>query len=101
MAMNPFNLAKQVGRVPSITIPLEPVEELRYKRLMEDVVMVDMHQHPMVCPDDMDDFIEYLRLGRYEWGYDAIQPRRLGGRSHRQRLPRHGRLPRTLLHRLR
>ena len=56
-----------------MTIPLEPVEELRYKRLMEDIVMVDMHQHPMVCPDNMDDFIEYLRLGQYEWGYDAIR----------------------------
>ena len=73
MARNPFNLTKQVGRVPSMTIPLDPLQELRYKRLMEDIVMVDMHQHPMVCPADMDDFIEYLRLGRYQWGYDAIR----------------------------
>ena len=73
MAKNPFAMTKQVGRVPSMTLPLDPLQELRYRRLMEDLVMIDMHQHPMVCPDDMDDFIEYLRLGEYEWGYDAIR----------------------------
>ena len=40
---------------------------------MEDLVMVDMHQHPMVCPENMDNFIEYLHFGQYEWGYDAIR----------------------------
>lgn len=73
MANNPFNLTKQVDRVPSMTLPLDSEEELRYQRLMEDLVLVDMHQHPMVCPDNMDDFIEYLRLGEYEWGYQAIR----------------------------
>ena len=73
MVNNPFPLAKQVGRVPSMTLPLDSGEELRYQRLMEDLVLVDMHQHPMVCPDNMDDFIEYLRLGEYEWGYEAIR----------------------------
>lgn len=73
MADTPFALTKQVGRVPSMTLPLDSQEELRYQRLMEDLVLVDMHQHPMVCPDNMDDFIEYLRLGEYEWGYEAIR----------------------------
>ena len=69
----PFALAKQVGRVPSMTLPLDTQEELRYQRLMEDLVLIDLHEHPMVCPDDMDDFIEYLRVGQYEWGYEAIR----------------------------
>ena len=69
----PFALTKQVGRVPSMTLPLDSDGERRYQGLMEDLVMIDMHQHPMVCPDSMDDFIEYLSLGQYEWGYDAIR----------------------------
>ena len=73
MGKNPFALAKQVDRVPSMTLPLDSEEENRYQRLMEDLVMIDMHQHPMVCPDNMDEFIEYLHLGQYEWGYEAIR----------------------------
>ena len=35
--------------------------------------MIDLHQHPMVCPDNMDEFVEYLRVGDYRWGYEAIK----------------------------
>mgnify|MGYP001158341219 CR=1 FL=1 len=55
-------LAKQVGRVPSMIIPLGPSEEIRFRSLMERLVTIDLHQHPMVCPENMDHFIEYLRL---------------------------------------
>ena len=69
----PFVLAKQVGRVPSMIVPLDSEEEMRYQKLMEDLVMIDLHEHPMVCPDNMEEFIEYLRLGQYQWGYKAIR----------------------------
>ncbi len=68
-----ITLAKQVGRVPSMTLPLGSTEEKRFQTLMEEIVMIDLHQHPMVCPDSMDDFIQYLRLGDYRWGYEAIK----------------------------
>lgn len=64
-------LAKQVGRVPSMIIPLDSSEEIRFRSLMERLVTIDLHQHPMVCPENMDHFIEYLRLGKYRWGYEA------------------------------
>jgi membrane dipeptidase len=66
-------LAKQVNRVPSMTVQLGPEQQARFDTLMEDLVMVDLHQHPMVCSDDMGDFIEYLRGGVYEWGYQAAK----------------------------
>ena len=100
MGKNPFALAKQVGRVPSMTLPLDSDGERRYQRLMEDLVMIDMHQHPMVCPDSMDDFIEYLQLRSVRVGLPGHPSWRLGRRRNRQRLPRHGRLSRTVLHRL-
>ena len=28
---------------------------------MDKAVMIDVHQHPFVLPEDMDRFIEYLR----------------------------------------
>ena len=51
-------LAKQVNRVPSITVQLGPEQQARFDTLMEDLIMVDLHQHPMVWSDDMGDFIE-------------------------------------------
>lgn len=66
-------LAAQTGRVPSSVVPLDGAEELRYRRLMDSAVMVDVHQHPFVMPESMDDFIGYLRGGRYQWGYAAAR----------------------------
>ena len=47
-----FSLASQVGRVPSMTVPLDARQESRFHRLMEESVMIDLHQHPMVMPED-------------------------------------------------
>ena len=73
MVTRDIPLARQIGRVPSSTVPLDTEQEARYERLIEDVIMVDVHQHPFVCPEDMDRLVEYLRGNRYEWGYDAVR----------------------------
>ena len=73
MTENPFPLAQQVGRVPSMTVPLDGEQERRFQGLMEEVVMIDLHEHPMVCPENMDNFIDYLRIGDYQWGYKAAK----------------------------
>jgi hypothetical protein len=44
-----FKLAAQVGRVPSMVVPLDREQELRFQRLLEVLVMVDIHQHPPTC----------------------------------------------------
>jgi membrane dipeptidase len=69
----PFPLAKQVGRVPSMTLPLDGKQEARFQNLMEKVVMVDLHEHPMVLPEDMNNLVEYLCVGEYDWGYQAAE----------------------------
>ena len=67
-------LARQVGRVPSSTVPLGRDEETRFERIMDQAVMIDVHQHPFVLPDNMDLFIDFLRTtSRYHYGYQAVQ----------------------------
>ena len=73
MVTRDIPLARQIGRVTSSTVPLDTEQEARYERLIEDVIMVDVHQHPFVCPEDMDRLVEYLRGNKYEWGYDAVR----------------------------
>ena len=68
-----FNLVSQVSRVPSMTVPLDAEQRLRFERLMEESVMIDLHQHPMVLPEDFNQYWEYLRSDNYVWGYDAVR----------------------------
>ena len=65
MAMTDIPLAKELDRVPSSIVPLTAAEESRFRGIMEEAVMVDMHQHPFVLPESMDQFVEYLRTNRY------------------------------------
>ena len=68
-----FSLASQVGRVPSMTVPLDARQESRFQRLLEESVMIDLHQHPMVMPEDFTQYWDYLRSDDYVWGYDAVR----------------------------
>ena len=68
-----FHLVSQVGRVPSLTVPLDGRQEIRFQRLMAESIMIDLHQHPMVLPEDFSQYWEYLRSDSYVWGYDAVR----------------------------
>ena len=68
-----FHFVSQVGRVPSMIVPLDRQQELRFQRLMEESIMIDLHQHPMVLPEDFSQYWEYLRSDRYVWGYEAVR----------------------------
>ena len=40
---------------------------------MEESIMIDLHQHPMVLPEDFSQYFEYLRSDNYVWGYNAVR----------------------------
>src|SRR5947209_6370794 len=69
----PIALTQQVDRVSSMRVPLDRAGEARFQGLMEDLLLVDMHQHPVVLPDDPAHFREYLGGGAYTWGYEAAR----------------------------
>jgi len=73
MVTTPIPLVKQVGRVPSMTVPLDAEQERSFQRLMEETIMIDLHQHPMVMPEDSSRNWEYLRGDSYTWGYEAVR----------------------------
>ena len=69
----PIPLAKEIGRVPSMTVPLDADQEQRYQRLVNETILIDVHQHPFVCPEDMTRLVELLRGNEYKWGYEAVR----------------------------
>jgi membrane dipeptidase len=54
-------------------VPLDQQQELRFRRLMEDLVLIDVHQHPMVLSASPDEMPAYFRGNAYEWGFDAVK----------------------------
>src|SRR5579872_4610915 len=54
-------------------IPLDAEQELRYERLMDDLVLIDVHQHPMVLADDANEMPAYFRGNAYQWGFEAVK----------------------------
>ena len=66
-------LAAQINRVPSMVVPLDAHEEVRFERLMDGLLSIDMHQHTMVMPRDLRDAYAYAASYDYVWGYDAIR----------------------------
>ena len=59
----PFKLAKGIGRVEAYWVPLSKVEEERAEGLLEKYVVVSMHDHPVLFPEDMSQLVEYQREG--------------------------------------
>src|SRR3954470_24140248 len=78
LRMSRFTMAAQVGRVPSMVVPLDQEQERRFERLMDDLLMIDMHQHVQVLPEPVSDLFQHAREREYVWGYDAA---RAGGCS--------------------
>jgi membrane dipeptidase len=68
-----FSLASETHRVPSMRMPLDAQEEHRFERLMEDLVLIDVHQHPIVLPEPATDMPAYLRGNSYVWGFEAVK----------------------------
>lgn len=66
-------LVKEVGRVPSMIVPLASEQEKRFQALMEKIVMIDLHEHILVLPENLDDLLDYLHAGNYKWGYEAVK----------------------------
>jgi membrane dipeptidase len=56
-----------------MVVPLDAAGEARFRDLMGNLALVDMHQHTMVMPESIDDFARYADGHDYTWGYDAAR----------------------------
>ena len=73
MLASSIPLAKQIIPAQSIAVTLDDDQERRYQSLVEETIMIDLHQHPMVKPVDPGQLWEYLRGDLYQWGYEAVR----------------------------
>ena len=67
-----FRLAREIDRVESYLLPLTPAEEARYQRLIRDTVVISLHEHISVTPEDIDELMDYEREGREYTGFAGL-----------------------------
>ncbi|MCP4226891.1 MAG: diguanylate cyclase [Actinomycetia bacterium] len=68
----PFELAREVDRVPPSLVVLTEAEEERVERLADECLMISMHDHPNVFPDDISEAPRYVREGHVATGYEGL-----------------------------
>src|ERR1700736_2992320 len=54
-------------------VALDHAQELRFEHLMEDLLLIDVHQHPMVLAADANLMPAYFRGNAYAWGFEAVK----------------------------
>jgi membrane dipeptidase len=67
-----FVLAKEVGRVPSHTVAVTPEEEARVQRLLDQNLVISLHDHAFVVPEKPEEVFAYRRQGRDWTGYEGL-----------------------------
>jgi membrane dipeptidase len=65
--------ARQVGRVPPYQgLDLSDSQRERTERLLTDEIVISLHEHVQVFPEDMSDLREHIRQGREPTGYEGL-----------------------------
>jgi len=67
-----FKLAKEVGRVPEYVYPVTEDEEKRVQQLLAGNIVISLHDHTSVFPEDLSQIFEYIRWGREATGYEGL-----------------------------
>ena len=68
----PFKLAREVDRVQSTRLEVSPQQEERAEKLMRDNLVISLHDHAFVVPENPDQIWEYRRAGRDWTGYEGL-----------------------------
>lgn len=67
-----FELVKETNLFPEYPIPVAPDEEARVQKLMEDNIVISLHEHTFKAPSDLSQFFEFRRWGRDYTGYEGL-----------------------------
>ncbi len=67
-----FKLAKQVNRVEPHVVEVSEAEEERARRLIQENIVISLHDHPYVYPEDTSRLVEYSQYGRAHIAYEGL-----------------------------
>src|SRR5437773_3206158 len=67
-----FKLAREVDRVASSKVEVSSEQEAHVQRLLDQCLVVSLHDHAFVVPENPDEIFEYRRAGRDWTGYEGL-----------------------------
>ena len=67
-----FELAPEFGKYPAYISGVTPEENARAKKLVEENIIISLHDHPVRFPDDMRQTPEYNRTGRQHTAFNGL-----------------------------
>lgn len=67
-----FKLTKEIGRVEPYSFDLSPSEEKRVDEIIANSLIISLHDHTTVAPEDPAEIKEYERQGREVTGYEGL-----------------------------
>lgn len=67
-----FKLSQECGRVPPLDMNLTQAEEDRVKRIFDENLIISLHDHCFIAPEDLGQFMEFRRWGRDFTGYEGL-----------------------------
>lgn len=67
-----FKLAREVDRVGSRKVEVSADQEARVQRALDENLVISLHDHAFVVPEDPEQIFEYRRAGRDWTGYEGL-----------------------------
>jgi membrane dipeptidase len=68
----PFKLAKEVRRVPQADVEVSAADAKRVDAIFDKSLVISLHDHPFVVPENVTEIFEYRRHGRDWTGYEGL-----------------------------
>jgi membrane dipeptidase len=68
-----FELCAEIGRVPAYQgNHLSAEQRERVERLLSESLVISLHDHPSVMPDDVTELVDIIRTGRERTGFEGL-----------------------------
>lgn len=68
----PYKLSKQTNRVEPYVYPVSEEQEELVAQIMEEDLMISLHEHTFIAPEDLSKIMEFRRQGRDWTGYEGL-----------------------------
>jgi len=67
-----FTMAKEFGRVPLHDMALDAEQIERTVQLIDENIIISLHDHPQIFPENMSEVRDYIRTGREHTSYEGL-----------------------------
>ena len=68
----PYKLAKEINRVEPYNYPVTEEEEAKVQQILHEDLIISLHEHTFVTPEDLSQIMEFRRQGRDWTGYEGL-----------------------------